>query len=38
MTDPQNLPTAYTYDVLNRLATLAFNGQTTGGWQALSWS
>jgi hypothetical protein len=31
MTDPQNLPTAYTYDVLNRLATLAFNGQTAGG-------
>ena len=28
LTDPQNLPTAYTYDVLNRLATLAFNGQT----------
>ena len=28
MTDPQSLPTAYTYDVLNRLHTLAFNGQT----------
>jgi RHS repeat-associated protein len=28
MTDPQSLSTAYTYDVLNRLSTLAFNGQT----------
>jgi RHS repeat-associated protein len=39
MTDPQNLPTAYTYDVLNRLATLAFNGQTPAfsfGYDALS--
>jgi len=39
MTDPQNLPTAYTYDVLNRLATLAFNGQTpafTFGYDSLS--
>ena len=39
MTDPQNLPTAYTYDVLNRLATLAFNGQSPGfgfGYDALS--
>lgn len=27
MTDPQTLSTIYTYDVLNRLKTLAFNGQ-----------
>jgi hypothetical protein len=25
MTDPQNLPTTYGYDVLNRLSSLAFN-------------
>jgi RHS repeat-associated protein len=39
MTDPQNLGTAYTYDVLNRLFTLAFNGQTPVfqfGYDALS--
>jgi RHS repeat-associated protein len=39
MTDPQNLPTAYTYDALNRLSTLAFNGQTPAfgfGYDALS--
>jgi RHS repeat-associated protein len=39
MTDPQNLPTAYSYDVLNRLFTLAFNGQTPVfqfGYDALS--
>lgn len=39
MTDPQNLPTAYTYDVLNRLSTLAFNGQNPGfgfGYDSLS--
>jgi RHS repeat-associated protein len=39
MIDPQNLTTAYTYDVLNRLATLAFNGQTPAfgfGYDALS--
>jgi YD repeat-containing protein len=37
--DPQNLGTAYTYDVLNRLFTLAFNGQTPVfqfGYDALS--
>jgi YD repeat-containing protein len=28
MTDPQNLPTTYGYDVLNRLSSLAFNGQS----------
>jgi len=28
MTDRQNLPTAYGYDSLNRISTLAFNGQT----------
>jgi RHS repeat-associated protein len=39
MTDPQNLSTAYTYDALNRLSTLAFNGQTPTfgfGYDALS--
>jgi RHS repeat-associated protein len=39
MTDPQSLATAYTYDVLNRLSTLAFNGQTPAfgfGYDALS--
>ena len=39
MTDPQNLQTIYTYDVLNRLSTLAFNGQTPAfgfGYDALS--
>ncbi len=39
MTDPQNLATAYTYDTLNRLSTLAFNGQTPAfgfGYDALS--
>ena len=39
MTDPQSLNTAYTYDVLNRLSTLAFNGQTPAfgfGYDALS--
>jgi YD repeat-containing protein len=39
MTDPQNLSTAYTYDVLNRLHTLAFNGQNPTfvfGYDALS--
>lgn len=39
MTDPQNLPTAYTYDVLNRLSTVAFNGQNPGfgfGYDSLS--
>ena len=39
MTDPQNLATAYTYDVLNRLHTLAFNGQNPTfvfGYDALS--
>jgi RHS repeat-associated protein len=39
MTDPQNLSTAYTYDVLNRLKTLAFNGQSPSfgfGYDALS--
>jgi RHS repeat-associated protein len=39
MTDPQNLSTAYTYDVLDRLKTLAFNGQTPAfgfGYDALS--
>jgi len=38
MTDPQNLPTAYSYDVLNRLKTLAFNGQNPAfgfGYDAL---
>ena len=30
MTDPQSLSTAYTYDVLNRLSTLAFNGGKPG--------
>ena len=30
MTDPQNLPTTYGYDVLNRLNALAFNGQNPG--------
>jgi YD repeat-containing protein len=35
----QSLNTAYTYDVLNRLSTLAFNGQTPAfgfGYDALS--
>jgi len=39
MTDPQSLNTAHTYDVLNRLSTLAFNGQTPAfgfGYDALS--
>jgi RHS repeat-associated protein len=39
MTDPQNLPTAYTYDGLNRLNSLAYNGQNPGfgfGYDALS--
>lgn len=39
MTDPQNLPTAYNYDTLNRLSTLAFNGQTPAfgfGYDSLS--
>lgn len=39
MTDPQNLATAYTYDTLNRLSTLAFNGQSPAfgfGYDALS--
>jgi hypothetical protein len=38
MDDPQNLATVYTYDALNRLSTLAFNGQTPafGGWPSLS--
>jgi YD repeat-containing protein len=39
MTDPQSLATAYTYDTLNRLSTLAFNGQTPAfgfGYDALS--
>jgi RHS repeat-associated protein len=39
VTDPQNLSTAYTYDVLNRLHTLAFNGQNPTfvfGYDALS--
>ena len=39
MTDPQNLSTAYTYDALNRLSTLAFNGQSPAfgfGYDALS--
>jgi len=39
MTDPQNLPTIYGYDVLNRLSTLAFNGQNPAfgfGYDSLS--
>ena len=39
MTDPQSLPTSYGYDVLNRLTSLAFNGQSPGfgfGYDALS--
>jgi YD repeat-containing protein len=39
MTDPQTLQTIYTYDTLNRLSTLAFNGQTPPfgfGYDALS--
>ena len=39
MTDPQSLPTTYGYDVLNRLTSLAFNGQSPGfgfGYDALS--
>lgn len=39
MTDPQNLNTAYGYDTLNRLSTLAFNGQSPAfafGYDALS--
>jgi len=30
MTDPQSLSTAYGYDTLNRLTSLAFNGQNPG--------
>jgi RHS repeat-associated protein len=39
MTDPQNLPTTYGYDTLNRLMSLAFNGQSPAfgfGYDALS--
>jgi len=39
MTDPQNLVTAYTFDTLNHLNALAFNGQNPGfglGYDALS--
>src|SRR5207248_6292747 len=39
MTDPQSAPTTYGYDVLNRLTSLAFNGQSPGfgfGYDALS--
>ena len=39
MTDPQNLPTAYGYDTLNRINSLAFNGQNPGftfGYDGLS--
>jgi len=39
MTDPQNLPTRYGYDTLNRLTSLAFNGQNPGfgfGYDTLS--
>ena len=39
MTDPQSLVTTYGYDTLNRLGTLAFNGQNPGftfGYDALS--
>jgi RHS repeat-associated protein len=39
MIDPQNLSTVYGYDVLNRLSTLAFNGQSPAfgfGYDALS--
>lgn len=39
MTDPQNQSTSYGYDTLNRLNSLAFNGQNPGfgfGYDALS--
>ena len=39
MTDPQSLSTAYGYDTLNRLSSLAFNGQNPGftfGYDGLS--
>ncbi len=39
MTDPQSLPTSYGYDTLNRLNSLAFNGQNPGfgfGYDVLS--
>jgi uncharacterized protein RhaS with RHS repeats len=39
MTDPQSLATSYGYDVLNRLSSLAFNGQNPAlgfGYDALS--
>ena len=39
MTDPQSLPTSYGYDTLNRLNSLAFNGQNPGfgfGYDSLS--
>jgi RHS repeat-associated protein len=39
MKDPQNLSTTYSYDTLNRLSSLAFNGQNPGfgfGYDLLS--